>query len=294
MKIFWLKLTFGVWCAFALGSCTHLIQSPINNPIEVKTGNEFLKGDKKGPGDTGKLGPATTGISVFPVGTLGDLLRTHMKLITGVGKDPEQNFQDAEKAYQASLQELRKRASEVIPLLSTAYGRTEESNYFRRWALVETMRELQSETAVEALAKIATSTIPSERFRTDPERSSVDEEIRIRVTAVGGLSLLAKTNTIAERVLVSLVNNPYLGIQRTAIRGYLAAVPIRNEQKKRSEKLKAMLPPDRYHLITLETTDIKSVPHPDMPDQFHIKKPRPPEGTPPKAQQQSGTNPNFD
>ncbi len=288
MKVFWLKFTLGVWCAFTPGSwaIAQPIQRPINNPVEVKTGNEFLKVDKKGPGDMGKPGPATTGTPVFPAGALGDLLRTHMKVMTGVGKDPEQKFQDAEKAYQASLQELRGRAPEVIPLLAGAYNRTEESNYFRRWALVETMRELQSETAVSALAKIATSAIPQERIRTDPERSSVDEEIRIRVTAVEGLGPLAKTNKVAERTLLSLTKNPHLGMQRAAIREYLAAAPNPDEQEKRSERLRAALPPDRHQLITLETTDIKRVPHPDIPDKFNIKKPRPPEGAPPKAQQQ--------
>lgn len=288
MKFFWLTFTLGVWYTFTPDSwaIAQPIQRPVNNPIEVRTGNEFLKVDKRGPGDTGRSGSATTGTPAFPSGALGDLLRTHMKAITGVGKDPEQQFQDAEKAYQASLRELRGRSPEVIPLLAVAYNRTEESNYFRRWALVETMRELQSETAVSALAKIATSAIPQERIRTDPERSSVDEEIRIRVTAVEGLGPLAKMNKVAERTLLSLTKHPHLGIQRAAIRGYLAADPNPDEQKKRSERLKTSLPPDRHQLITLETTDIKRVPHPDMPDKFDIKKPRPPEGAPPKAQQQ--------
>jgi len=287
MKVFWLKLTLGVWCAFTPGSwaIAQLIQSPIDNHTDVKTGNEFLKGDKKGPGDTGKPGPAIPGIPDFPAGAIGDLLRTHMKAMTGVGKDPEQKFQDAEKAYQASLRELRGRAPEVIPLLAGAYNRTKESNYFRRWALVETMRELQSETAVIALAQIATSAIPQERIRTDSERSSVDEEIRIRVTAVEGLGPHARTNKAAERTLLNLTKNPHLGIHRAAIREYLAADPNPDEQKKRSERLKASLHRDRHQLITLETTEIRRVPHPDMPDKFDIKKPRPPEGAPPKTQQ---------
>jgi hypothetical protein len=288
MKVLWLRFTLGVWCVFAPCSwaIAQPIQSPIDNPIEIKTGNEFLKGDKKGPGDAGKTGPAKTAPSVFPSGPLGDLLRNHMKVMNGVGTDPEQEYQDAEKAYQASLRELREKAPEVIQLLTGAYNRTEESNYFRRWALVETMRELQSETAVRTLAKIATSAIPQERFSTDPERSSVDEEIRIRVTALEGLGLLARTNKKAEQTLLSLIENPHLGIQRAAIRGYLAAAPNRDEQKRRSENLKAKLPQDRHPLSTLETTDIKRVPHPDLPDKFDIKKNRPPEGAPPRAQQQ--------
>lgn len=260
-------------------------QRPYKNPIEVKTGQEVLPADTKAAGDRAKPGPITTPPSIFPTGAQGDLLRTHMKLMTGVGTDPEQQYQDAEKAYQNSLRELRGSAIKITPLLADAYSRAEERDYFQRWALIETMRELQSEATVSILSKIATSSIPPERVRDDPERSSVDEELRIRVTAVEALGPLSKTNAIATRTLLSLTKSPYLGIKRSAIRGYLAAASSPKEQRKRAEKLKASLPKNQYRLITLETTDVKKVPHPEMPEKFEIKKSRPPEGAPPKIPQ---------
>jgi hypothetical protein len=289
MKSFWLKFMCALLYAFSTAVWTNAqsFNKPIANPIEIITGDEFLQGDEKGPGDEGQADPARpTTSDFFPHGALGDLLRNHMKLMTGVGQNPKQNFQDAENAYQDSLRDLRKRGSEVIPILYHAYEqhkKTDERNYFRRWALVETIRELQHDTAVRPLAQIAISRIPPERFKTDPERSSVDEEIRIRVTALEGLGLLVQKDEEAENTLLSLIKNQHLGIRRAAIRGYLAAAPNAHEQQRRSEKLKAELPHADHHLITVATTDIKKIPHPNMPDEFDIIKSRPPEGLPPAA-----------
>lgn len=284
MNTAWLGLVFGACCACtSLGVMAQPARHPTENPVELKTGKELLRGDAKETTDAARPGTPPAADTAFPKGPLGDLLRAHLLSMVGVGTDAEQKFQDAENAYQASLRSLREKGPEVVKLLANAYARTPEDHYFRRWALVETLRELHSPEAAATLARIATSAIPAERYKGDVERSSVDEELQIRVNAVEALGELAGKSKTAETPLLELAKSPHIGIQRAAIRGYLATATAPEERRSRSARLERLIPAERRSLISLETTDVKSVPHPDMPEKFAIEKRRKPEGEPPRA-----------
>jgi hypothetical protein len=193
----------------------------------------------------------------FPESELGRQLSDHLNYLAGVGKDAEQK-------YQESLKRLRERAPEVVRMIAEAYPKIQVDRYFRRWSIVETMREMRNNDALKSLQGIAFSPIPAERWA-DSERFSKDKEISIRVTAVGGLSELARQgNTIAEQSLLRLITNKELGIRRQAIRGYLGAG---QDLERRIKVLKSKVPKSDYGLITLDATDVKRVPHPDdVPD----------------------------
>lgn len=193
----------------------------------------------------------------FPNTELGRQLADHMNYLAGVGKD-------AERKYQESLRRLRQRAAEVVRLLAETYPKIAADRYFRRWAIVETMREMRNNSALSQLQRIALSPISAERWG-DPERFSMDKEISIRVAAVEGLSELARQgNKEAEQSLLRLITNKELGIRRQAIRGYLSAG---QDKERRVRLLKSRVPKSDYGLITLDATDVKRVPHPDdVPD----------------------------
>ena len=209
----------------------------------------------------------------FPSTELGRHVAEHMKYLAGVGKD-------AERKYQESLKRLRGRAPEVVRLLAEAFPKVKADRYFRRWSIVETMREMRNPSAVNPLQRIAISPIVAERWA-DPERFSIDKEISIRVTAVKGLSELAQQgNKEAEQSLLRLITNNELGIRRQAIRGYLGAG---QDRERRAKLLKSRVLKSDYGLITLDATDVKRVPHPDdVPDDLKPKY-RQKDDSPPKA-----------
>jgi hypothetical protein len=199
----------------------------------------------------------------FPDTELGARLTQHLNLLTGVGED-------AERKYQASLRTLQQQAPEAAKLLFSSYLKMDESRYFRRWAIVETLKELHSNEAFAYLQRIALTPLPKERF-SDPETSSIDKESHIRVTGVDGIAELAKLgNKNAENALTQFFTYPDLTVRRRAIRGYLAAgTGNRSEYARKVALLKSKLPRSDQSLITLDVTNIKRVPYPDdIPDKL--------------------------
>ncbi len=197
----------------------------------------------------------------FPDNELGRRLTQHLNLLTGLGED-------AERKYQASLKALQQQAPEAAKLLFSSYLKMDESRYFRRWAIVETLKELRSNDALAYLQRIALAPLPKERF-SDPETSSLDKESHTRVTAVDGIAELAKLgNKGAETALAQFFTYPDLTVRRRAVRGYLAVgMGNRSDYDRRVALLKSKLPRSDQSLITLTVTNIKRVPYPDdIPD----------------------------
>ena len=230
-------------------------------------------GDKPGRRDSAIAGQVAPPTSDFPNTDIGRQLTEHMAALSGVGKD-------AEDKYQASLAALRAHSAEAARQLVESYPSINEGRYFRRWAFLETLRELHDSSSLGFAVRVAESPLPPERFTSDPERSSVDEERRIRIKAVEILAALAEHHVAAaDSALRRLVKHADLGIRRTAIRGYLAAGGP-DGLAQRTEYLKRLVAPGDSALVTLATTEVRSVPHPDMPAQFDLGKGRP-TGPPP-------------
>lgn len=170
----------------------------------------------------------------------------------------------AEERYQASLEELRKNPEESIRILKDVYQKVEETQYFERWKLVETMSAIQDEAALAPLSEIAVTPIPPEKYeRVEHAPSSTAQESNIRVTALDGLAYLARDgHEEAEGVLLqSSRDNTDVTVRRRAIRGYLAAG---DNYEERATKLKSIVPEEQHNLIHLDVTPISEVPQPPM------------------------------
>jgi PAN domain len=231
-------------------------------------------------GDSSAGGPSTPDTTI-PAGVLGDLIRNHLERIAAFGED-------AEAEYQKSLAELRSRAKDIAPVLLTAYSKTPESAYFRRWTLVYTLAELQNPATAPDLATIAQSEIPPEQSPgPDSEFFSVGEEIQIRVAAIEGLSKAGQMDAKIEEALLALMQNEHLGIKRAAVQSYLTAVPAGAQRDARVSKLRSVLPPQDHGLLSLSTTQIHDVVTGFRPETLEQKKPErrkersaPPQATP--------------
>ena len=197
----------------------------------------------------------------FPQTDLGAQLSRHMELAVGHGED-------AEAAYQASLDKLRASAGPAVELLHDSYRSMAEHQYMARWLVVETLRELRSSLALEALYDIARAPIPEELWIEDPHRFSQDEESAIRITAVDGIGLIARIpDRESDKILLEFVRHEDLAVRRTAIRAYLRAG---TDFAERERILKGILPATEHNLISIETTNPYTVPHPAIPKKFSL------------------------
>ncbi|RZS99468.1 HEAT repeat domain-containing protein [Aquimarina brevivitae] len=192
----------------------------------------------------------------------GKLIQEHLQLAVGSGKD-------AEERYLWSLHRLRdqKNLAESIAML---YQKIPDQNYLYRTMLIETLKELRTEEALEFLYEIASLNIPRDTAPENPEIDTRLDEIIIRITAVEGLGILAKNkNEVAEKMLFRLTTHEDLTVRQMATRNYLQS-PLGNVEEK-MEMLYERLPKNEHWYITTKATDIRKVEHPDMPEEFEIK-----------------------
>ena len=220
--------------------------------------------------------PARPAITVdFPDTTVGRLVAANMDALVGVGENAEAN-------YQVSLKRLRAQPDAVAKVLYESYLKTSEDRYFRRWALVETLRELGSNHALTALFQIAFSPVPDEKAP-GSEESTRSKESNIRVTAVDGLAEIARLgDPAAESMLARFFPHDDISVRRSAIRGYLRSgqamqfnsAGASSEIQRRTTDLRSRLSEKDHGLINLAVTDVKTVLHPVMPEQFPATKTR--------------------
>lgn len=136
--------------------------------------------------------------------------------------------------------------------------------------LMETLKELRSETSLDYLYEFASKNIPRDTEPDNPELDTRLDEIIIRITAVEGIGLLAKRkNEEADKMLLRLSYHEDLTVRQMAVRNYLLS-PVGNVEEK-MELLYKRLPKDEHWYITTTSTDIKKVEHPEMPEEFEIK-----------------------
>lgn len=227
----------------------------------------------RNPGTTN----TTQGDEVFPDTAIGRQLKEHLTIIVAVDEDSEQR-------YQQSLARLRNNPG-VVKAIFAAYTASPEELYFQRQLLVETLKEMRSEEALDYLHRIASEPIPQEKFTTKgAEYSTREEEIIVRVTAIEGINYLASEGNAADKLLSGYVTHEDLTVRQLAVRGYLSAAG-EETRAKRIARLKTVLPPEEHWFITGETTDIKSVPHPDMPEKFDLGSFKNKSSPPPRAKE---------
>ena len=203
-------------------------------------------------------------LTELPDTEAGRQLKAHITTMVAHGED-------AESKYQASLNELRK-DSTMYETVYSAYEKFSENKYMERILLTETLKELRTTDALNFLNDIATATVPAEKS-VDSEYSTRGNEVVIRVTAIEGITLLANNeNEEARKLLLNLTENSDLTIKQMAVRGYLTSIKSDDELKREMEVFRRKLPEDLQWMISTKSTDITTVPHPDMPEDFHLDK----------------------
>ncbi|GBD97051.1 MAG TPA: hypothetical protein ENG83_00505 [Nitrospirae bacterium] len=158
---------------------------------------------------------------------------------------------------------LRKRDPEVSNVLYTVYKMVPEMEYFLRWQIVETLKELGNKAAYGPLSSIVTSRIPPERFESK-EHFSQDYEIMIRSNALEGLAVYSEHKVKgADDILLKMAKHKNITLRRSAIRSYLKGASNKKEMSERSDALKRMLDKKDLSLVTLRVTEVREVPHPE-------------------------------
>ena len=209
--------------------------------------------------------------TIYPNTAAGKVVQEHIRASMGQGED-------AEARYQQSLSLLRKEPGAGEALYIT-YTKVPEQYYLMRTLLVEGLKELHSPDALKYLTEIANQKIPANRLPENAEINTRQDEVVIRITAVEGISALAADSVeAAEKVLIALTGHEDLTVRQMAVRGYLGSKF--GNPKEKIETLRRRLPEQEHWYITTDTTNIRQVPHPKMPDNFKLEPTNP--TTPPK------------
>jgi hypothetical protein len=202
------------------------------------------------------------GEEAFPSTPTGAQVRAHLAASVGTGEN-------AEGAYQDTLAALRSNP-EAATAIAETYRRTPEELYLQRQLLVQTLKDLRIAEALNALDEIAAQPIPAERFPAEnAEYSSREEELIIRAAALEGILALGAVDEAAGQRVARYLDHEELTMRQLAVRGWLAAVDG-DARAARAAELRARLPVTEHWLITAEPTDIRTVPHPDLPDRFDL------------------------
>ena len=195
----------------------------------------------------------------FPDTPLGRHVRSHMRLIEGIGPD-------AEGLYQASLEALREDPEAATALLFSAYEQMAEQRYLDRWKTVDTLAALRSHASLEALTLIAQDPIPEERYPGAHALSSRSEEAMIRRAAIRGLEDLARRGVVdAETELLSLVQAPETAVREMAALAYLRTGIDR--QQRLAELREVLAPEDNWILKLQDLADVRRMPQPNPPEE---------------------------
>lgn len=204
--------------------------------------------------------------SDFPDTPLGRHVRSHLRLIEGMGPD-------AEGLYQASLDALREDPEAATALLFSAYEQMAEQRYLDRWKTVDTLATLRSHASLEALRLIAQAPIPEERYSGAHAVSSRSEEGMIRRAAIRGLEDLARRGVVdAETELLSLVQGPEAAVREVAALAYLRTGIDR--QQRLVELREALAPRNHWILRLQDLADVRRMPQPSPREETPTQSPR--------------------
>lgn len=208
-------------------------------------------------------GPTTgSGDKIFPDTPVGRQIKRHLTAMAGVGEGSEAN-------YQKSLATMRA-DPDVTPILAEVYAAIPEEDYFRRTLVVEALKEMRSVDALPFLTRIASAPIPADRQPGNAEVNTRENEIVIRITAVGGISILAALDSReANDVLLGLISYDDLTVRQMAARGYLGSSIGSTDEK--LKELREMVPQEEHWYLTTKLTNIRDVPHPDVLPEFNLE-----------------------
>lgn len=210
-----------------------------------------------------KLDP-TEGWTI-PDSRVGVLVSQHFETIHSVGPEVEVKFK-------ATLNALREEGPEVIELLAVTYKRIEKEFYGLRWALIQTLADLQLDDAMSVLVEVANDPVdtPVPQDSLIDTISTYDEELVLRLTAIQGLGHLAaepsrNRNGMKDRTAAShlgrLVNHPERAVSEEALRGIAEAIrrnPADSEDREYPLFLHSLLP--KSFVFIFDLSDILPIP----------------------------------
>lgn len=125
------------------------------------------------------------------------------------------------KAIQEADDKIKKK---MIPELINAYGRLAETDFDRRFMVIDAMTQVGSPEVLDFLPKIVLSNLPEVK-RSHHFFGPYENEIVVRLAAVEGVSALAtKKYPASEAKLIEIAKvSPEKAIKVAAIQGYLNA-----------------------------------------------------------------------
>jgi hypothetical protein len=230
-----------------IGSCAML------SPTGCQRTKSVLSGDSTSQSQIETLYPNTPA---------GQRVKEHMSASMTFGED-------AEAKYQESLNKLRAEPGAADVLFET-YRKIPAENYLLRTMLIEGLKELRSPAALAHLNDIARAKIPEDQAPEDTEVDTRTDELVIRITAVEGISILAANQSAeADKMLLELTGHDDLTVRQMAARGFLQSSVGNVEEK--LQLLRRKLPESEHWYLTTKATDIRQVPHPQMPKEFKLE-----------------------
>jgi len=149
---------------------------------------------------------------------------------------------DAGRRERVALAQLQKKPkklkSQMVSELYVAYMRMEETDYYKKWLLVNTLGKLNTLEALDDLHKIAKSPIPKEKYKqVNGAVSSRAEESLIRFAAIRGISQYALNHKgEGEKLLFNIATEAKAkAVKNMAVQWYLY-LPMKLDKMSDMEK----------------------------------------------------------
>ena len=218
--------------------------------IVVKTGGAKYAGSVHAEDEDGGIdGDRAQALGLGKVSPVDDTFRgeldVYLEALQSVGSQAEAHYQD-------SLSRLKARAADFAPMVELMYWASKSDDYFKRWALVHALGELEVAPAMRSLREIALSPVPSERAPGVLARvADREEETMIRLRAVSGLARHARRGD--QEALVSLrdcLRAKDRAVRATAVYEYLEAEKHlgRNPERTKASLRRLLSKQDRWML----------------------------------------------
>jgi len=149
---------------------------------------------------------------------------------------------DAARRERVALAQLQKKSkklkSQMVSELYAAYMRMKETDYYKKWLLVNTLGKLNMQVGLNVLHKIAISPIPEEKFKqVNDAVSSRAEESLIRFAAIQGISRYALNHKgDGEKLLFNIATRAKAkAVKNIAVQWYLY-LPMKLDKKSDTKK----------------------------------------------------------
>ncbi len=163
----------------------------------------------------------------------------------------ELTSEDAQILIDNKIEELRENPEVSVAEIKAAYHKLERAQFTTRYKLVFMLESLELPEARELLTEIAVAPIPTDlpEYQGDGSIDHVEQEVLVRVRALGGLELLQKSgkSETRETIYDVLTQTEDRTLKNTAVRAWLMTSSDLEADK---EALKQVLETDDHYMIS--------------------------------------------